>query len=93
MGTTFGIPMTEPTKKHEGYENYMKRRLRETEQQSDMVNNPTHYTHGAIECIDAIEAALGPEGFIAFLRETSSNTIGAANIRLASRTSRRLVGT
>lgn len=68
MGTTFGIPMTEPTKKHEGYENYMKRRLRETEQQSDMVNNPTHYTHGAIECIDAIEAALGPEGFIAFLR-------------------------
>ena len=47
MGTTFGIPMREPTKKHEGYENYMKRRLREEEQQPDMVNNPTHYTHGA----------------------------------------------
>jgi hypothetical protein len=36
----------------------------------DMVNSPPHYTHGAngIECIDAIEAALGPEGFKAFLR-------------------------
>lgn len=34
----------------------------------DMVNKPPHYTAGAVECIDAIEAALGPEGFIAFLR-------------------------
>ena len=36
----FGIPMNEPTKKHEGYENYMVRRLRETEQQPDMVKQP-----------------------------------------------------
>ena len=35
---------------------------------SDPVNNPAHYTAGAVECIDAIEAALGPEGFVAFLR-------------------------
>lgn len=34
----------------------------------DMVNHPAHYTQGDIECIDAIKAALGPEGFIAFLR-------------------------
>lgn len=34
----------------------------------DVVNHPNHYTHGSIECIDAIEAALGPEGFAAFLR-------------------------
>lgn len=34
----------------------------------DLVNHPPHYTHGAIECIDAIKAALGKEGFIAFLR-------------------------
>lgn len=34
----------------------------------DLVNNPPHYTGGEIECIDAIKAALGPEGFIAFLR-------------------------
>lgn len=26
---------------------------------SDMVNNPTHYTSGKIECIDAIESATG----------------------------------
>lgn len=34
----------------------------------DPVNHPSHYTQGGIECIDAIEAALGREGFIAFLR-------------------------
>lgn len=33
-----------------------------------LVNSPSHYTQGSIECIDAIEAALGKEGFIAFLR-------------------------
>jgi hypothetical protein len=35
---------------------------------TDMVNHPPHYTQGGVECIDAIEAALGPEGFRAFLR-------------------------
>lgn len=35
---------------------------------SDHVNHPSHYNQGGIECIDAIEAALGREGFIAFLR-------------------------
>lgn len=35
---------------------------------SDPVNHPAHYTAGGIECIDAIKAALGHEGFIAFLR-------------------------
>ena len=35
----------------------------------DMVNEPPHYTADAdIECIDAIEAALGPDGFRAFCR-------------------------
>lgn len=35
----------------------------------DPVNHPAHYTHsGEIECIDAIRAALGDEGFIAFCR-------------------------
>lgn len=34
----------------------------------DPVNNPTHYTHSSIECIDAIKAALGKDGFIAYLR-------------------------
>lgn len=35
---------------------------------SDPVNHPSHYTAGKVECIDAIEAALGRDGFIAFLR-------------------------
>ena len=34
----------------------------------DPVDHPPHYTAGSVECIDAIESALGPEGFKAFLR-------------------------
>lgn len=36
----------------------------------DHVNHPPHYNQGGVECIDAIEAALGPEGFVAWLRGT-----------------------
>jgi hypothetical protein len=36
-------------------------------QAHDPVNHPSHY-QGGIECIDAIEAALGPEGFAAYCR-------------------------
>jgi hypothetical protein len=35
---------------------------------ADMINHPPHYTQGGVECIDAIEAALGIDGFRAFLR-------------------------
>lgn len=35
---------------------------------SDMVNHPPHYTAGGIECIDAIRAALGTAGFVAYCR-------------------------
>lgn len=38
------------------------------ERDVDPVNHPPHYNQGGIECIDAIAAALGREGFIAFLR-------------------------
>lgn len=34
----------------------------------DLVNHPAHYTQGRVECIDAIESALGRAGFISFLR-------------------------
>lgn len=34
----------------------------------DPVSHPAHYTQGNVECIDAIESALGRDGFIAFLR-------------------------
>lgn len=33
-----------------------------------VVNHPAHYTQGSVECIDAIESALGPDGYVAFLR-------------------------
>jgi len=36
--------------------------------QADAVNHPPHYTAGEIECIDAIRAALGREGFLAYCR-------------------------
>jgi len=38
------------------------------EPQADPVNHPPHYNAGEIECIDAIRAALGREGFIAYCR-------------------------
>jgi len=38
----------------------------QAEPQADPVNHPPHYTQGDIECIDAIRAALGRDGFIAF---------------------------
>ena len=34
----------------------------------DMVVSPPHYTKGGVECIDAIRAALGEEGFAAYCR-------------------------
>lgn len=38
----------------------------------DLVNHPAHYQSGAgIECIDAIHAALGDDGFVAHCRGTA----------------------
>jgi hypothetical protein len=34
----------------------------------DPVNHPAYYTSGAVECIDAIQAALTPEEFRGFLK-------------------------
>lgn len=34
----------------------------------DAINNPTHYTNGNIECLDAMQAMLSPDEFIGFLR-------------------------
>ena len=36
------------------------------EKQSNPVNRPAHYNQGGIECIDAIRAALGDDGFRAY---------------------------
>lgn len=37
-------------------------------QDVDVVNHPSHYTQGGIECIDAIKAALGEEQYEGYLR-------------------------
>lgn len=37
-------------------------------QDFDVVNHPSHYTQGDIECIDAIKAALGEEQYEGYLR-------------------------
>lgn len=34
----------------------------------DLVNEPPHYLGGEVECIDAIESALGARGFADYLR-------------------------
>ena len=34
----------------------------------DLVNHPSHYTQGSIECIDAIESALTPEEYRGYLK-------------------------
>mgnify|MGYP006000748631 CR=1 FL=1 len=38
---------------------------------TDMVNHPSHYTQGGIECIDALESMLGKDAFIAYCRGTA----------------------
>ena len=35
---------------------------------NDPVNNPSHYTSGTIECIDAIKASMTKEEFCGFLK-------------------------
>lgn len=42
------------------------------EETPDMVNQPPHYNHAGIECIEAIEAALTPEEFRGYCK---GNTI------------------
>ena len=44
------------------------KKKKQADKQSDMVNSPAHYHQSGIECIDAIEAALGPEGFKYYLQ-------------------------
>lgn len=36
--------------------------------EQDKVNQPSHYTFGSIECIEAIEASMTPEEFMGYLK-------------------------
>ena len=43
-------------------------KMKNATNESDIVNHPSHYTQGGIECIDAIRAALTPEEFRGFCK-------------------------
>jgi hypothetical protein len=45
----------------------------------DPVNSPYHYTAGGLECIDAIHAALGDEGFLSYCRGNAIKYLWRAN--------------
>ena len=47
----------------------------------DMINSPPHYNQGEIECIDAIEAALGAEGFKAYCRGNAIKYLWRAELK------------
>ena len=46
---------------------YMKMRLKEIEEQTDMVNSPAHYNKAGIETIDIIQSVTG-DGFETYLQ-------------------------
>jgi len=47
----------------------------------DMVNQPTHYTHGGIETIDYMEAKSTPEEFAGHLRLTAIKYLSRAGLK------------
>ena len=50
----------------------------------DMVNHPPHYqSDSGIECIDAIRAALGSDGFIAYCRGNAMKYVWREKINAA----------
>lgn len=47
----------------------------------DIVNNPSHYTHGGIETIDYMEAKSTPEEFAGHLRLTAIKYLSRAGLK------------
>ena len=51
---------------------------------TDMVNHPPHYqSDSGIECIDAIRAALGSDGFIAYCRGNAMKYVWREKVNAA----------
>jgi len=48
---------------------------------NDLINSPTHYTHGGIETIDYIEAKLTHEEFIGFLKGNALKYISRSSLK------------
>ena len=47
----------------------------------DMVNSPSHYNYGDVECIDAIAAALGPDEFRGYCKGNGIKYIWRAGMK------------
>ena len=47
----------------------------------DPIEHPAHYRAGEIECIEAIKAALGQEGFIAYCRGNALKYLWRAGLK------------
>jgi hypothetical protein len=47
----------------------------------DTVNSPAHYNKHGIECIDAIELAVGEEGFIGYCHGNALKYLWRANYK------------
>ena len=57
----------------------------------DLVNHPPHYTAGSIECIDAIRAALGDEGFLAYCRGNALKYVWRAPLKASAQDLRKAI--
>lgn len=53
---------------------------------SGEVDHPDHYNQGSIECIDAIESALGAAGALAFCQGNAMKYIWRAGLKDSSKT-------
>lgn len=51
------------------------------EEPPDAVNHPPHYNQGGVECIDALRAALGAEGFAGFCRGNAIKYLWRAGLK------------
>ena len=57
----------------------------------DPVASPQHYTAGSIECIDAIRAALGDEGFLAYCRGNALKYVWRAPLKASAQDLRKAI--
>lgn len=49
------------------------------DEESRVIESPSHYTQGKIECVDAIKAALTPDEFRGYLKGTAMKYIWRMN--------------
>lgn len=65
----------------------------EPEAENDVINHPSHYTQGGIECIDAMESAFGAAQLAVYCKIAAFKYIsGAVSAKTAQRTLKRLSG-